>query len=269
MQLPHLVSIDTLTIHPARRLRPPPNDGLVERMTRDIVDNGMHYPLLTHNGRVIDGETRLKSGREAGHEGVWVIEISADEAASIILSTHAVREHCTPSALAYIIFPLLEDALNQARQRRLDCLKASEKKKPTSLPVGNTVGELAEAKGVCRRLLFMAGALHKKFAARPKLKAEYEPKILSGEMGLGQVQQAMAGKIAGEEGRTTPKGDPTQLWLDLGKSMIARSGNEVPVKNRKRVTAQWCDEVADKMPEWIAIPFAKRLLEKHKPKTTQ
>lgn len=212
--------ISSLTIHPAAALipMPPDDDSTSLAMVRSVGEFGVLAALKVCAGRVVKGRLRLRSAKACGLTEVPVEEVEEKDVASIILHSLCVRRHLTKSALAYLGYPLMEPALAESRRRRTENLRNHvNPSKPRSYPQGTfgSAGDLAEHLGVGRKLFFEACEIHKKFAQHPKLRSEWEPKILSGEMGLGQVQQAISGKIAANEGKTTPKGDANQLMLAL------------------------------------------------------
>lgn len=224
--------ITALIIHPAAAALPMPGDAdpTVRAVIASICDLGrVTDPLKISKGRIVDGRIRLRGAVAAGLEAVPVVEIAESEVGSIILHSLLARRHLTKSGLAYMGYPLLEAALAESRKRRLENLKsappipgassvvsASESRSSTQWTIGNTAEELAASLGISRSFFFMAREIHKKFASSPRtIRQEWEPKILSGEMGLGEVQQAIAGKLAALNGQTTPKNDPQILLFDL------------------------------------------------------
>jgi len=172
-------------------------------------------PIKICKGRIVDGRARLRAARAAGLVTVPTAEVAEEEVASIVLQSLLARKHFTKSALAYLSYPLLEPALAEARKRQLSRLRVGEKS-ANLVSVGNTVEEIAENLGIGRNLLFQTKEIRKKLAKLgDKERAKWEAKILSEDMGIGQVQQALSGQLAGLDGKTHSKGDTQQLYFDL------------------------------------------------------
>lgn len=221
----------SLTIHPAAQVLPvtPETDPAAKALLESVLDLGQILePLLVSKTRVVDGRLRLRTALAAGLDEVPVQEVDEKDVTSIVLQSLLARRHYTKSALAYLGYPLLEGALAESRKRRLANLKIGDStpgksRSSTQWTPVNTAEELAASLGVGRSFFFFAKAIHKKFSTGPKILREtWEPKILSGEMGLGEVQQAIAGKIAALDGDTVPKGDAQQLLFDLFKTATTR-----------------------------------------------
>lgn len=208
----------TLTIHPLIASLPRAGGESAAAIAASVADIGVIEPLKVSKGRVIDGRDRLDAALAAGLAEVPITEIPEDAIAGIFIASLCARHHFTKSAVAYLAFPVLDAALQESRRRAVSAARSflsGAKSESAHRTPPQSADALAAEHGIARTTFFEAAAIHKKFAEHPKLRATWEPKILSGEMGLGQIQQALSGKIASLEGRTTPKGDAGQLLLDL------------------------------------------------------
>jgi len=207
----------------------PENDPAAVALRSSVCDLGrILEPLKVCGGRIVDGRERQRAALVAGLDEVPTVEVAEEEVTTIILHSLLARRHLTKSARAYLAFPLLEPALAASRNRRLANLRPGGSGKRTATPsaVGDTSEEMAEQLGVCRRLIFMAREIHKKFNTGPKsLRETWEPKLLSGELDLGAVQQAISGKFAALDGKTHPKNDPEQLLFEGLETLTLRFGH--------------------------------------------
>jgi hypothetical protein len=265
------VAISSLSVHPAASALPLPaeNDPASRAIVASICDLGrILEPLKVCKGRVVDGRIRLRGAIAAGLEAVPVDEVPEEDVTSIILHSLTARRHFTKSALAYIGFPIMEAALAESRRRRLENLKSAQNGVSASATSnvrsayvqGNTADELAAQIGIGRELFFFAKSIHKKFSQSPKaIRDQWEPKILSGEMGLGQVQQALAGKLAAMDGQTTPKGDAQKLLFDLFSKATVRFGRWSILDSTQRQVAveKFRTEFLPALPEQLIEEFQK------------
>lgn len=180
-------------------------------ITASIATAGILEPLKTKAGLVVDGRERLRAALELHYDAVPCIEIADGEVHSVILHSLIARKHYTKSALAYLAQPFFERALDEGKKRRLENLKRGDESPDRQLRIlsGNTEAA-AEQLGINRQFLFSARNIHGHFKKEPALREHFEPLILSGEMGLGQVLQGIAGW---EATKGKPKGEREQLLL--------------------------------------------------------
>lgn len=245
----------SLTIHPsaADLPMPPDDDPSTKAVISSICEMGVLQPLKVCKGRVVDGRLRLRGAIAAGLAEVPTVEIDEQDVASVILHLLLARRHYTKSALAYLAVPILEAALTETRKRAVQAAKigaSASSSKCTPCTFANTVEEIAERMGISQRYLLEAKAVRKKFSSYPQLREQWKPKILSGEMGLGQVQQAISGKIAALHGNTTPKGDAQQLLFELFDTAKVRFGRweQLGDHQRKAAIAKFGGEFLPSLP---------------------
>jgi hypothetical protein len=185
-------------------------------LVADIQERGIDQPLIvcrTDDGAEVPGDFFLLDGRHrhraailAGLTQVPIIERDESEALGIVLGSITQRRHFSKGALAYLCYPVIEAAA-VPKENYL-------KKGPKSIQstTGN-VEELCARSGFSRDLYFQARKVHEAFARRPDLREEYEPRILSGEMGLGACVAGLAGKES-TEGAKRQDRPPEQLLFD-------------------------------------------------------
>ncbi|HTJ78504.1 MAG TPA: ParB N-terminal domain-containing protein [Rariglobus sp.] len=215
---------NSLALHPCLDGMPElaTDDPKFQALVADVRDRGFDYPaIIDQQDRVIDGRHRRRIAIMLGVELPTVRRDSA-EASEIILSTLLQRRHYSKGALAYMAVPLFTDVVEAGRARRLAGLKAGvNPRQPTQSAIGKTVDQLAEELGFSKDLYEQARKVRDLFAddtehewsdlPRPTTYRRYfEPKILSGEIGLGGVIQAIAGK---ESTQGKPKVTPPAVTL--------------------------------------------------------
>jgi hypothetical protein len=185
------------------------------------------------------------------------------------------RLHMPKGARAYLVWPLLApqiEANKAARKARgIEVLKQVNAKKRkgeatesglNQLSVPETLsdileGEISEADekslvklaaeyGIERTLLDQARRVHEIFARRKDLKAENEPLILAGDLGMGAFLAGCAGKeaTAGKERKDAP---PATLlarsFKDLSIRFAPDRWNAIPEPERPVVAGQFVETV--------------------------
>lgn len=181
-----------------------------------IADAGVDVPILVdEHDRILDGRNRVRACRNLGRE-VPAIRRSSAEANEIALRALINRRHLPKGALAYLAVPLFADAAEEGRTRRMANLKRGAEspnsdKSEFGTKVAVTVKQLAEQLGFSEDLYEQAVKVRKLFEqTKPRewhdgkrtvqmtFKAWFEPKLLTGEIGLGGIIQAIAGKDSTE-----------------------------------------------------------------------
>lgn len=194
---------------------------------RAAMQEGATVPALLMTARreivCIDSLNRWRAAMALQLDTVPVQFVADDQVATTALAL-LHRRHFTKSALAYLCYPLMERAHNEARQRRLENLRNWQKgqclpESARSALSRNTAEDFAEFIGIGRRLFALAAYVHKEFASPVKydiqiqggrhdgaireqtLKEHFEPRILAemyGDeheqhrpMGLGAVARGI------------------------------------------------------------------------------
>lgn len=253
IQQPLLLSAADLADHPILAHIPvweraqPEFQALVE----SIRERGQDYEVLIDSERrVVDGRNR-RNACAVLNEKVRCRMINEAEVAEIALSCLVNRRNLPKSALAYLAAPLLKPAIDEARERKMAMLRQGDSPSSTEWTTG-TVEDLATTLGFGRSMLFYALDLHKKFAVKAELREQFEPRILSGELGLGAALQAIAGKES-TEGKKKPIRQVDQLILQGFSDLRNRFGGwqKLEAQKRDKVLAQVCVETAE-WPEDVA-----------------
>lgn len=180
------------------------------------------YPvLITSERRIVDGRNRRNAAAFLGISVPCRI-VDASEVAEVAMSSLANRRHLPKSALAYLLAPMLKPAVAEAKARQMANLKSGKApERSLSERSGKTVESLADELGLGRTFLFQALDLHKRFSESPKLREQFEHRIISGELGLGGAIQAIAGKLA-TEGKNKVTSSPKNLIEETLKSLNTR-----------------------------------------------
>lgn len=193
---------------------------------QDIRERGITTPLvILQDGTLVDGETRRRAAVRLNMTQVPCQVIGDDVAAQTILQHLLLRRNLGKSGLAYVGYPLIQAAHEEAKARALECLKRGDTPVRQSVPDGaKRVEDFAESMGVSERLFRQAAQVREIFLEDPEYRDEMEPRILDtvDPVGLGAV-------IAGYGGRKATNGKAkgkraeeqlelfTEAWSGLGK----------------------------------------------------
>lgn len=164
---------NTLRPHPLNAL-PRWAKGTPEWRTfvADIADHGVTEPLLIVGDEVVDGETRRLASIEAGRLTVPVRIAEPGEVATIMLRQLHRRQLPSESAKAFVLYPLLKPAHEEARQREVNRRRSNPggsvvhavdyREEKGSIYV-DKVEDFAGGYGIGRTMFFNAAALHELF----------------------------------------------------------------------------------------------------------
>jgi len=191
----HETDVAAIIEHPILAEMPMLPEVEMEALIADIRVNGVVQPLTVcsvERGvyQLLDGRHRLAAARAVGLETVPCIERPESEAWDIVTGALVHRRHYSKSALAYILYPLIAEKIGgHGGDRKSSTLKANLKN-------SDDVDALCARFGFSYDVFDCARLTRKYFANHPRLKEEYEPKILSGEMSCAHANAAMGGELA-------------------------------------------------------------------------
>jgi hypothetical protein len=194
-----------------------------QQLCDSIFEDGVITPLLVHLtgdidleteaewAEIVDGRHRFAAYLSTECRGRHSLPCVATERPvnEIIIRTLVERRHATKGTRAYLVWPLVADQI-PARGRSKN-----------EIPIESvfTLPTLAARYGFSPDLFDQARRLYEIFATRKDLKADLEPGILSGDIGLGAALAGIAGKTATEG---TPREDaPHRLLLERGFKALA------------------------------------------------
>jgi ParB-like chromosome segregation protein Spo0J len=199
-----------LSIHPAIKDMPEwaDDDPQFEALCRDVYKRGFDYPLKAVGNKVADGRHRLRCARKLKLESVPVEAITEDQVLCIVLQTLVQRRHYTKGALAYMLVPVFDGKRSQEA--------------------------MAADAGFSRQLIQQALDIHTIFGEDADYKTEVEPRILSGEVGLGAAVAGYAGRTA-TKGKNKKQTAQLELWdrslTDFQKRFTAWDKFDIGAKN--------------------------------------
>jgi len=229
----------------------PDNSARMMALRRELQTTGLCPPIqMTAKHEIVDPDSRdrWRAARMLQLTSIPVAFIADGEESNACASTLAHRRHLTKSALAYLIFPLVEPMLKQARARAIKMLqKGNDLPSGFETPTAKSVVEIAAQYGIENTLFKDAKKVHAIFAADPQFKAQMEPRILQEAIGGEHEQNRPVGLgavIAGYEGKQledTSRADRSQLEL-FGRAVKAfsfRSRGLDEAAARKAVRAEF------------------------------
>lgn len=168
-----------------------PDSAEAQSLRESIRDRGLDYPLLVDNQRrIVDGRNRRNAIRALGGLGVRGVGhcmqvpcrvIDEEQSASVVVSSLVNRRHLTKGALAYLVAPLFENVLAEAKARRLVNLRQSGPGSESALSAVSvkTAADIAASLGIGGRLFEQALKVRALFSEMgEEVRATYEPRIL-------------------------------------------------------------------------------------------
>lgn len=214
MTHPHLTALDPCAdgIRPHRCIAHipqwPDNSSRMEALRRELMTSGLCQPVqMTAKHEIVDADSRerWRAARMLQWPGIPVLIVSEGQVATACLNALVHRRHHTKSALAYLAWPILEMALAESKERRLQNLRKGQQTPDSGLSrLSANAQELAEQHGFDRTLIFDAKKVHALFAKDPSYRAQMEPRLLcepiGGEheanrpVGLGAILAGYEGK---------------------------------------------------------------------------
>lgn len=108
-----------MEFHPAANLFPLMTEAALAELAADIQEHGLHHPVTTHEGMILDGRNRYLACQKIGIEPQFEAWHGEGSPTAWVISENARRRHLTPSQLACVAadaLPLFEaEALERKR----------------------------------------------------------------------------------------------------------------------------------------------------------
>lgn len=172
----------------------------------DIRERGVLMPLLVSpDGKVVwDGRRRLRAAKRLAEKvkTVPVIRCRAEDRLEVIMASLMHRRHLSESARIYRTYHFWR----KVRMRRVENLRNPLSESESTLVDSGQSGlkVLAQKWGVNEDNFGRCDKVLKLFAEHPDLKAEWEPKLLSGKVSLRGLVSGFKGLIEGKrnQGKT-------------------------------------------------------------------
>jgi hypothetical protein len=256
--------LHTLTFHPLVAGLP----GLIDEaspqfaaLVDDIAERGIDQPLICVPGEagplVIDGRNRFRAASLANLDEVPISLRDESETLGIILATLVHRRHYGKGALAYLAYPLTA----QQRRGKVGGNGANQhRREQLSIQSTITLDEIAARLGFARDLFYQAAKVHEAFERRPDLRAQFEPRILAGEVGLGACVAGIASSEA-TTGATRVDRTPFTLIKSTFEALRGRvtRGWEQLDRSVQHAIAEEAAETIAAMPPEVQAAVARTL----------
>lgn len=159
--------------------------------------DGIPPLFITQDGRILDGFRRWSGAKQLGWEQIGCIVRPEEDAAAIIVESLVGQRNMSAGTKVYCALFILREFVESTEHRRVMHLKNGVKTLEKALSSNSTAPEslrsLAEKFGVHHETVRRAQAVHKLFSDHAEIKAEWEPKLLSGEKNLWNVISGTAG----------------------------------------------------------------------------
>ena len=252
--------IKQLRVHRTLELLPQwdDEDPRLLALADDLQANGLLEPIkITARHEIVDGRHRWRAAKRMAWTTIPTVTVEDDQVVNMAISSLLARRHYSPGQLAYVAYPLFEDAHREARALAVKRLKKgpvspSDTQCRTETPP--TVEALAQRLGVGEVTFRQAAKLHSVFAKNDELRAEWEPKIMAADdpVGLGR---AIAG-IAGQAATPTSKGPPGQRLADSVVATATRLIGSAPdwvtlsTEWRQAARTEIVARLAAQQPQW-------------------
>lgn len=238
--------------HPIAKLIPPMTDAELQRLTKDIAENGLREAITIYEGKILDG---IHRGKACETSGVTPRFVEWDGAGGSpvkwVVSKNLHRRHLNESQLGMLGADSDEWLKLEAKalERRMNNLKKTDAKPADaeSAPVrsredqpGKTAEKVAELVGVSPRYVEMAKALKKK-------NPELAQKVRDGKISLKKADKEVsrAEAVRRIKAYVPPSGryqvivaDPSWMYDDdLDGSDEARGGCPYPPQTLEEIMA--------------------------------
>jgi hypothetical protein len=209
--------------HPAADLFPMMTSEELLLLTEDIAENGLREPIVTLDGKVLDGRNRLQACGNANVEPEFV-EYEGSEPYTYVISVNLHRRHLTSSQIAAIAVdasePLMEEVARRASRGRAEAAATrprDERGKLASSAVSNETALEPKYGNRSREILAnQFGTSHAQVGRAQKVRAE-DPELFQqikdGEVSVGAAYNQVKGEP--KEYQSTKDSRKDTFWDDM------------------------------------------------------
>ncbi|MGH9811514.1 MAG: MT-A70 family methyltransferase [Candidatus Acidiferrales bacterium] len=254
-------------VHPAAQLFPVMPEEELRELAADISQRGQIYPVVLHEGKVLDGRNRLIACELAGRMP-FTTEWDGKGGASVtayVLACNVKRRHLNRSQLAMVAAEALPLFEAEAKERQLANLNRG-KKKPASAAPGR--GRRGKAAAAAAYSVGAAGRSVERAKAVQVQAPELAEAVKAGKVTLKQAERQIRKAAAVEAIKTyrPPEGkfalivrDPAWPYADeLSGSDAIRGGLPYPARTIEDICAS-VPPAADDCVLWLWVTNAHLL----------
>ncbi len=170
-----------LEFHPIANAFPLMEGDAFRELVEDMRKNGQQQPILTYEGKILDGRNRYRACLEAGEEP-WTEPWSGPSPVEAVLSLNLHRRHLTANQKATVAAELLPHMKAEAKRRQAHGQTAPGKHS------GNKFPQRSEPERASEQAAQAVGGTNRKYVEKASRLKEEEPetfeKVKRGEVGL-------------------------------------------------------------------------------------
>ena len=187
-----------MQFHEIANVWPMMDDESIQRLADDIRDNGLHQPIWTYEGKVLDGRNRLTACKIAGVEPVFR-EYKGDEPTAFAVSLNDRRRHMTKGALAAVAAELEPMFAADAKRRQ----KQAGKEHGRGQKVKEKIPEAIQPQPQAREQAAKAVGVNDRYVSDAKKVKEEAPEVF---------ERLKAGKVTLQDAKREVAKKPTDDW---------------------------------------------------------
>lgn len=200
-------------IHELADIFPMMDDQGIEALAEDIRRNGLLHPIITFEGKVIDGRHRLKACKIAGvapRFHAMDAEMKGRDPLDVVLALNVRRRNLTTSQTAMVAAAALPIWRAWGLRRREANLKRGRKRpdEAESAPRGRSSAALAKLFGVSARAIQMAASVREKDTT-------LADRVAAGQIRLGRAHRHLQAQSGSAEPTEDSSGDLELIHGDM------------------------------------------------------
>lgn len=199
-------------LHPLCTLFPRMVGAEFEALKQDILNNGLHQPIVLHEGMVLDGGNRYKACLELGVEPLTE-EYEGDDIVSYVLSANLHRRHMSPGQQAAIVASAQDwDKAHKAGRSKCSNEHFADNVNQSAQMSTLNVPEEQTSLSTTKQRAILSGAsvaTQRRADAVAKADPELSRKVAQGEVKLGAAIKQVAPQLA-PDSKTRQPADPAE-----------------------------------------------------------
>jgi site-specific DNA-methyltransferase (adenine-specific) len=247
-----------LPLHPACELFPKLSDQDLHELAENIRQNGLINPIVTLNGKVLDGRNRLAACKLAGVRPKFVKWEGTGSPLAWVVATNLVRRHLTASQRAVVAFDLLPMLELEAKERQRKSQGRGKKVASELATLTGSNNSTGKSSQIAAKITKTNSAYVEKVKSINKKAPEIISEIKSGRMTLNEgsrlslVDTKLRKKVIAESHRHADQSVRRLMRRILTESASASpSRTETVTSNKKSGIEIWCGDCLELMRDRI------------------
>lgn len=212
-----------MELHNLALLFPAMSDEEFAELKSDIKRNGLLEPIITYQGKIIDGRHRYQACTELGIEPEFE-EYTGDSPSSYVVSKNMMRRQLTSSqkaAIAVDMLPFFEEENEKKRREKISVYRETGETSP-QMDTSETVAKIPPSKS--RDIVGEKVGISGRYISEAKKLKEENPEafeaVKRGEVNLSETKKGIFSDVDRIQAKSSNRWYTPKIYLDAAREVL-------------------------------------------------